>query len=109
MDYAPVTGLRQALQFLRAEAQSGQTDLQEGEEVDGERRPEDENTEYVIEKVIDHGYRDEELILRVKWYGYGTKDATWEPIEQLPRRAVVTYFRRKGWSLPAQVARAQQG
>ena len=83
--------------------------LQEGEEVNGERRPEDENAEYVIEKVLDHGYQDEELVLRVKWYGYDIKDATWEPIEHLPRSAVVTYFRRKGIPLPQQVARAQAG
>ena len=50
--------------------------LQEGEEGNGAHEPEDENAEYVIEKIIDHGYQDEEWILRVKWYGYGTKDAT---------------------------------
>ena len=83
--------------------------LQEGEEGSGAREPEDENAEYVIEKIIDHGYQDEELVLRVKWYGYAIKDATWEPIEHLPRSAVVTYFRRKGIPLPQQVARARSG
>ena len=66
--------------------------LQEGEEGSGAREPEDENVEYVIEMVIDHGYQDEELVLREKWYGYDIKDVTWEPIEHLPRSAVVTYF-----------------
>ena len=84
-------------------------DLQEGEEGSGAREPEDENAEYVIEKIIDHGYQDEELILKVKWFSYGTKDTTREPVAQLPRSAVVRYFRKKKLPLPPQVARALPG
>ena len=39
---------------------------QEGEERNAGREGEDEDAEYVIDKIIDHGYQDEELILRVK-------------------------------------------
>ena len=84
-------------------------DPQEGEVSNRGREEEGTDAEYVIEKIIDHGYQDEELLLQVKWYGYETKDATWEPIEQLPRSAVVRYFRRKKLPLPPQVARAQAG
>ena len=92
-----------------SEAPEESNNLQEGEEGSGAREPEDENVEYVIEKIIDHGYQDEELILRVKWYGFGTKDVTWEPVAQLPRSAVVRYFRKKKLPLPPQAARALPG
>ena len=51
--------------------------------------------EYVIDRIVDHGFQEEKLILKVRWYGYTAEDATWEPIEQLPRSAEVSYFRRK--------------
>ena len=157
MDYVPVTGLRQALQFLsetngdgqgnvsddedgpsaRAstpvdsnplisnsqsvevpqntqeagslEAQVESEDLQKGEDNNPVQEEVSEDTEYVIDKVVDHAYQDEKLILKVKWYGYGIEDATWEPVEQLPRSAVVTYFRRKKLSLPQKLVHAQAG
>ena len=84
-------------------------DPQEGEVSNPGRDEEETDAEYVIEKIIDHGYQDEELLLHVKWYGYETKDATWETVAQLPRSAMVRYFRRKKLSLPPQVARAQAG
>ena len=157
VDYAPVTGLRQALQFLRgtigdgegsaaddeghpnmhtptaggdnkltnssevegvsrgsqelgsSEAQGRQKDLQEGEGNDPVPEETSENTEYVINKVIDHAYQGEKLFFKVDWYGYAIEDATWEPIDQLPRSAAVAYFKRKALSLPAQVAQAKSG
>ena len=84
-------------------------DLQKGEGNSSEKEEETGNTEYVIDRVVDHGYQDGSLILKVEWYGYTPKDATWEPIEQLPRSAVVRYFRRKKLPLPPQVANAQAG
>ena len=68
-----------------------------------------EDTEYVIERLVDHTYQDGKLVLKVKWYGYATEDATWEPIAQLLRSAVVTYFRRKKQPLPPQAAHARPG
>ena len=94
---------------VRSEALEQSEDPQEGEASNSGREEEGTDVEYVIEKVIDHGYQDEELVLRVKWYGYDIKDATWEATEQLPRSAVVTYFRRKGIPLPQQAARARAG
>ena len=157
MDYAPVTGLRQSLQFFsgthddgegsaagdegrpnmhitstggdkeltnssevegvsrgslelgNSEAQGGQKDLQDGEGNDPAPEETSEKTEYVIKKVIDHAYQGEKPFLKVDWYGYAIEDATWEPIDQLPRSAAVAYFRRKALSLPAQVAQAKSG
>ncbi|CDF38512.1 unnamed protein product [Chondrus crispus] len=157
MDYAPITGLRQALQFLGApelneegevmedeecphtraptsgdqdnlisQAPTAETspdlrdfgksreedeleDLQEGEGNSSEKGEETENTEYVIDRVADHEYQNGNLILKVEWYGYTPEDGTWEPIEQLPRSAAVTYFGRKKLPLPPQVARARVG
>ena len=82
-------------------------DLQEGEGTDPVPQETSENTEYVINKVIDHDCQDEKLFLKVDRYSYLIEDATWEPIEQLPHSAAVAYFRRKRLSLPAQVAQAQ--
>ncbi|CDF36784.1 unnamed protein product [Chondrus crispus] len=51
---------------------------------DGELDTQEEGAgsqEYVIDKIVDHGYDGEKLILKVRWYGYTLKDATWEPIE----------------------------
>ena len=64
-------------------------DPQEGEVRNPGREEEETDAEYVIEKIIGPGYQDEELLLQVKWYGYETKDATWEPVVQLPRSTVV--------------------
>ena len=83
-------------------------DLQEGVRNNSENE-ETGNTEYKIDRVVDHDDQDSKLSLKVEWYGYKPEDATWEPIEQLPRSAVVTYFRRKGLPLPAQIAPAQAG
>ena len=43
---------------------------QEGEVSNPGREEEETDAEYVIEKIIDHGYQDEELLLHVKWCGY---------------------------------------
>ena len=83
--------------------------LREGEEDGPTHQERSATSEYVIDRIVDHGFQEEKLILKVRWYGYTIEDATWKPIEQLPRSAVVTYFRRKKLPLPQQVARAQAG
>ena len=84
-------------------------DLQKGEGNNSEKEEETGNTEYVIDRVVDHDDQDGKLSLKVEWYGYKTEEATWEPIVQLPRSAVVTYFRRVRLPLPAQIAHARPG
>ena len=76
--------------------------LQRGDDDDVDARGRTEDTEYVIERLVDHAYQDGKLILKVRWYGCEDEDATWEPIDQLPRSTTVTYFRRKHLPLPAQ-------
>lgn len=52
--------------------------------------------EYVFEKILDHGYaEDDELLLKVHWEGHPRSDATWEPVSSLPRSKFVQYFRRR--------------
>ena len=83
--------------------------LRKGEE-DGPIHQEGSATaEYVIDRIVNHGFQEEKLILKVRWYGYTAENATWEPIEQLPRSAAVSCFRRKRLPLPAQVAHAKSG
>lgn len=83
--------------------------LQKGEEYCPAHGEVDEDSEYVIEKMVGHGYRDDKLILKVKRYGYTIKDARWEQIEHLRRSLVMTYFRQKKLPLLPQVVRAQLG
>ena len=83
--------------------------FRKGERIISEREKGTGDQEYVVDKIVDHGYRDGELVLKVEWYGYAGEDTTWGPIEQLPRSAVVTYFRRKIQPLPPQVERARPG
>jgi Chromo (CHRromatin Organisation MOdifier) domain len=41
-----------------------------------------EETEYVIERLLDHGEdEDRRKILKVRWAGFTPADDTWEPIE----------------------------
>lgn len=84
-------------------------DIQKGEDDVTEVAGEEGNTEYVIDKIVYHGYRDGKLFLKVAWYGYEKEDATWEPIAQLRRSAVVTYFRRQKKELPPQTSQAKAG
>ena len=84
-------------------------DLQEGDGNSPTREGETGNQEYEIDKLMDHGYDHENLILKVRWYGYTLEEATWEPVEQLPRSTIVSYFGRKQQPLPSQIAHAQVG
>ena len=48
-----------------------------------------EQREYFIEKLLDAGVSDDGSILfGVRWKGYGPKDDTWEPQENLPKEMV---------------------
>ena len=63
-------------EIISSEELEQSEDPQEGEVSNPGRGEEETDAEYVIEKIIDHGYQDEEFLLQVKWYGYETKDAT---------------------------------
>jgi hypothetical protein len=55
-----------------------------------------EETEYVIERPLDHGEdEDGRKILKVRWAGFTPADDTWEPIENILQELVLKYERRK--------------
>ena len=73
-------------------------------------------SEFVMSKMLSHGVNDDaehptallgQTVYCVRCYGYGADDDTWEPIQNLPRNAVASYYRRKGQKLPSDISRAQ--
>ena len=80
--------------------------------VEADASPENQQApkgEHVIDKIVDHGRCDDEdnpstcigdLLYRVRWYGFTSKDDTWEPVRHLPRNKIVSYHRRTQQPLP---------
>lgn len=83
------------------EARYESQDPQKGEEYSLTDNEWNADAEYVIDQIFDHGFKEEKLIFKVRWYGYTIEEATWEPVEQLTCSAEVTYFRRKRLPLHA--------
>jgi Chromo (CHRromatin Organisation MOdifier) domain len=55
-----------------------------------------EETEYVVERILDHSANEEgRKILKIRWAGFTPEDDTWEPIENIPEGLVRKYERRK--------------
>ena len=72
---------------------------QEGTQAEGHRDrlgddPEEDATQYVIERIVDHDDSEGELWFRIRWYGYRPTDDTWEPIDGIPRNLIVAYYKR---------------
>ena len=72
----------------------------------------------MIDKIISHGVNADkehpsaevgEVTYRVRWYGYGAVDDTYEPIKHLPRNKVVSYCKRKKLPLPDNINEAVAG
>jgi len=66
-----------------------------------------ETQEFVIDTILDHRYKDpshktaRNLEFKVRWYGYGPDDDTWEPWSNLRETiAVEDYARRVHFRLP---------
>jgi Chromo (CHRromatin Organisation MOdifier) domain len=51
--------------------------------------------EYVVDRLIQHSYKEGELHFRVRWFGYGVEDDTWEPWSALPEDIVNSYLRKR--------------
>ena len=49
---------------------------------------------------------DGKIVYKVRWHGYGPTDDTFEPIRNLPRNKVVSYYRAKKLPLPANIGDA---
>jgi hypothetical protein len=57
----------------------------------------DENPyeEFVIERLLSHGNDDHgNVVMRVRWFGFGSDDDTWKPITHLPKLLVERYAKR---------------
>jgi Chromo (CHRromatin Organisation MOdifier) domain len=53
-----------------------------------------ESDEYVVERIVEHGEGPQGgRLYRVRWYGYGEEDDTWEPEEKLPKQFIRRYWR----------------
>eukprot|EP00170_Pyropia_yezoensis_P003575 contig_14927_g3585 len=52
--------------------------------------------EYVLDRFVDHWWDEDanRLMLRVRWFGYGAKDDTWEYVEDLLAEKVRPYCAR---------------
>jgi len=51
--------------------------------------------EYVIDKLLGRSQTDGTYGAKVRWFEYGPKDDTWEPLENLPRNIVVRLLRQR--------------
>jgi len=72
--------------------------------------------EYVIDKLLGLRQTGDSYSAKVRWFDYGSKDDTWEPLENLPRNLVVLFLRQKKkhvpgyeWQTPTRRSRRQAG
>lgn len=94
------------------------TDVQSKvQDMDGGAKP-FHDEEYVIDRIISHGVNTDEehpsaevgeVTYRVRWYGYGAADDTYEPIKHLPRNKVISFCKRKKLPLPDNINEAVAG
>jgi hypothetical protein len=55
--------------------------------------------EFVFERITGmKKLNDGTLRYKVRWYGYGPEDDTWEPSAHLPAASLRRYHRRIGWT-----------
>jgi hypothetical protein len=51
--------------------------------------------EFAIERLLSHGVDDDgNVVTRVRWFGFGSVDDTWEPITHLPKLLVERYAKQ---------------
>ena len=73
--------------------------------------------EYVINRIVTHEVADGsepthpagKWLYRVRWYGFGQFDDTWETIEHLPRSHVQRYHKKRKLPLPPDIDKALIG
>jgi len=72
--------------------------------------------EYVIDKLLSLRQTGDGYSAKVRWFDYGSKDDTSEPLENLPRNLVVRFLRQKKkhvpeyeWQTPTRRSRRQAG
>jgi len=72
--------------------------------------------EYVVDKLQGLRQTGDSYSVEVRWFDYGSKDDTWDPLENLPRNLVVRFLRQKKkhipgveWQTPTRRSRRQAG
>jgi len=72
--------------------------------------------ESVIYKLLGLRQTGDKCRANVRWFDFGSKDDTWEPLENLPRNMVVRFLRQKkkhvqgyDWQTPTRQSRRQAG
>jgi len=56
--------------------------------------------EFVIDRLLGIRSFRGTYIAKVRWFDYGPKDDTWEPLDNLPRNLVIRYLRQKKKYIP---------
>ena len=65
--------------------------------------------EAVFDKFVGHGYDERgRLMLRVRWFGYGSTSDTWELVEGLPTEKVRKYCRQAGITPHSRASRTRE-
>jgi len=68
--------------------------------IDQRKSPPATSDEYVIDKLLGLRQTGDSYSAKVRWFDYGSKDDTWEPLENLPRNLVVRFLRQKKKHVP---------
>jgi len=71
--------------------------------LDGLDKPKDANPvvdEYVVDRLLGVKKLNGQYLAKVRWFDYGPKDDSWEPLDALPRYVVVRYLRQKKLTVP---------
>jgi len=83
---------------------------------DKPKEPTATTDEYVIDKLLGLRRTGDTYSAKVRWFDYGSKDDTWEPLENLPRNMVVRFLRQKkkrvpgyDWQTPTRRSQRQAG
>jgi hypothetical protein len=70
---------------------SADEDLDSGGVAGSDKVDADAGREYVVDKLLKHKVHRGELSYLVKWEGYGTSEASWEPEENIGGKVIVRY------------------
>jgi len=84
--------------------------------LDQRKPPPATSDQYVIDKLLGLRQTGDSYSAKVRWFDYGSKNDTWEPLENLPRNLVVRFLRQKKkhvpgykWQTPTRRSRRQAG